>query len=40
VDLLGEYSVSVTFDVVDHSFFDVGDDSRSNRFEEIGDDAI
>jgi len=40
VDLPGEYGVSVTFNVVDLSLFDVGDDSRLNRFEEIGDDAI
>jgi len=40
MDLPGEYSVSVTFDVVDHSFFDVGDDSRSNRFEERENDVI
>jgi hypothetical protein len=32
IDLLGEYSVNVTFNVVDLSFFDVGDDSRSNSF--------
>ena len=40
VDLPGEYGVSVTFNVVDLSLFDVGDDSRSNSFEERGDDAI
>jgi hypothetical protein len=32
IDLLGEYGVNVTFNVVDLSFFDVGDDSRSNSF--------
>jgi len=32
IDLLGEYDVNVTFNVVDLSFFDVGDDSRSNSF--------
>jgi len=40
VDLPGEYGVSATFNVVDLSLFDVGDDSRSNSFEERGDDAI
>ena len=30
VDLLGEYNVSATFNVVDLSPFDVGEDSRSN----------
>jgi len=40
VDLLCEYCVSITFNVVDLSLFDVGDDSRSNSFEERGDDAI
>ena len=40
VDLLGEYGVSVTFNVSDLSSFDVGDESRSNPFEERGDDTI
>ena len=40
MDLPNEYGVNATFNVVDLSLFDVGDDSRSNRFEEIGDDAI
>jgi hypothetical protein len=40
VDLLGEYSVSATFNVVDLSLFDVGDDSRLNPIKEKGDDAI
>ena len=40
IDLLGEYSVNVTFNVVDLSFFDVGDDSRSNSFQKIGNDTI
>jgi hypothetical protein len=40
VDLPGEYGVSSTFNVSDLSSFDVGDDSRSNPFEERGDDAI
>jgi len=39
VDLLGEYGVSVTFNVSDFTLFDVGDDSRSNPLEERGDDA-
>jgi hypothetical protein len=40
VDLSGEYGINVTFNVADLSFFDVGDDSRSNPFEERGDDVI
>ena len=40
VDLPGEYGVSATFNVSDLSSFDVGDDSRSNLFEEREDDAI
>jgi len=40
VDLPGEYGVSANFNVSDLSSFDVGDDSRSNPFEEQGDDAI
>jgi hypothetical protein len=40
VDLPGEYGVSATFNVSDLSSFDVGDDSRSNPFEERGDDVI
>jgi len=39
VDLPGEYGVSVTFNVSDLTLFDVGDDSRSNPFEERRDDA-
>jgi hypothetical protein len=38
VDLSGEYGVSATFNVSDLTLFDVGDDSRSNPFEERGDD--
>ena len=38
VDLPGEYNVSATFNVADLSPFDVGDDSRSNPFEERGND--
>jgi len=40
VDLLGEYNVSITFNVVDLSSFDIGDDSRSNPFEKRVDDMI
>jgi hypothetical protein len=36
VDLPGEYDVSATFNVYDFTLFDVGDDSRSNPFEERG----
>jgi hypothetical protein len=39
VDLPGEYGVSATFIVSDLTLFDVGDDSKSNPFEERGDDA-
>jgi len=39
VDLPGEYSISVTFNVSDLTMFDIGDDSRSNPFEEREDDA-
>ena len=39
MDLPSEYSVSITFNVANFSLFDVGDDSRSNPFEERGDDA-
>ena len=38
MDLLGEYNVSATFNVADLSLFDVGEDSRSNPFEERGND--
>ena len=40
VDLLGEYNVSATFNVSDIYLFDVGDDSRTNPFEERGNDTI
>jgi hypothetical protein len=33
-----EYSVTTTFNVSDLTLFDIGDDSRSNPFEERGDD--
>jgi len=39
IDLSGEYGVKATFNVFDLTLFDVGDDSRSNPFEERGDDA-
>jgi hypothetical protein len=39
IDLSGEYGVSATFNVSDLTLFDVGDDSRSNPFEERGEDA-
>ncbi|XP_040966211.1 uncharacterized protein [Gossypium hirsutum] len=38
IDLPGEYAVSASFNVADLSPFDVGDDSRTNRFEEREDD--
>ena len=38
LDLPGEYNISATFNVSDLSLFDVGDDSRSNSFEERGND--
>ena len=40
VDLPGKYGVSATFNVSDIYSFDVGYDSRSNPFDERGDDAI
>jgi hypothetical protein len=40
MDLLGEYGVSATFNVSGLSSFNIGDDSRSNPFEERRDDAI
>ena len=38
LDLLGEYNISATFNISDLSPFDVGDDSRTNPFEERGND--
>ena len=38
IDLLVKYSVSDTFNVADLSPYDAGEDSRSNSFEERGDD--
>jgi hypothetical protein len=39
IDLPGEYGVGATFNVVDLSLFDTGFDSRSNLFEERGNDV-
>ncbi|GKU99823.1 hypothetical protein SLEP1_g12610 [Rubroshorea leprosula] len=39
LELPGEYNVSVTFNVSDLSLFDVGDDLRTNPFEERGNDG-
>ena len=38
LDLPGEYNISATFNVSDLSPFDVGDDLRTNPFEERGND--
>ena len=38
LDLPGEYNISATFNVSDLSPFDVGDDLRTNHFEERGND--
>jgi hypothetical protein len=38
LDLPGEYNISVTFNVSDLPHFDIGDDSRTNPFEERGND--
>jgi hypothetical protein len=38
VDLSGEYGVSATFNVSNLTLFDVSNGSRSNHFEERGDD--
>ena len=38
LDLPGEYNVSATFNVTDLSPFDVGDDLRTNPFQEEGND--
>ena len=40
LDLLGEYNVSATFNIFYLSLFNVGDDSRTNPFEEGGNDEI
>ena len=39
IDLASNYNVSTTFNVADLSPYDAGDDSRSNPFEERGDDG-
>ncbi|XP_016191799.1 uncharacterized protein LOC107632644 [Arachis ipaensis] len=39
IDLLGEYNVSATFNVSDLSPFDMGTNSRTNLFEEGGNDT-
>ena len=39
IDLPNEYNVSATFNVSDLSLFNVGSDSRSNLFEERGNDT-
>ena len=38
MDLPCEYNISATFNVSNLSPFDVGDDSRMNPFEEMGND--
>ncbi|KAI9200221.1 hypothetical protein LWI28_004400 [Acer negundo] len=38
LDLLGEYNISASFNVSDLSPFDVGDDLRTNPFQEGGND--
>ena len=40
LDLQGKYNVSATFNVSDLTLFDSGTDSRSNPFQEGGDDMI
>ena len=39
LDLLGKYDVSAIFNVTDLSPFDVGDDLRTNPFQEEGNDG-
>ena len=39
LDLSDEYNVSATFNVTDLSPFDVGDDLRTNHFQEKGNDG-
>ena len=38
LDLPGEYNISATFNVADLSLFDAGDDSRTNPFQQGGND--
>ena len=40
LDLPGEFQVSATFNVADLSLFDVGSNSRTNSFQEVGNDSI
>lgn len=40
MDLSGEYNVSATFNIDYLFLFDAGVDSRTNPFEEGGDDVI
>jgi hypothetical protein len=40
VNLLGEYSVNVTFNIYEISLFNVGDNSKLTFFGKRGDDAI
>ena len=40
LDLPSKYNVSATFNVSDLSYFDAGADSRTNPFQEEGDDVI
>jgi len=40
IDISNKYGISTNFDVFYLSLFDVGDDSRSNPFDERGNDAI
>ena len=39
LDLLNEYNVSATFNVTDLSLFYIGDDLRTNHFQEEGNDG-
>ena len=39
LDLPGKYDVSATFNVIDLSPFDVGEDLRANPFQEEGNDG-
>ena len=39
IDFLGEYNVSANFNVIDLSSFDVGNDLRTNPFQEEGNDG-
>ena len=39
LDFPGEYNVSATFNITDLSLFDVGDDLKTNHFQDEGNDA-